>query len=91
MVHVEIIYIPIAGREPIRFAIALEQNSTVADALSISGIYQLHPQAKQCTVGIYSRVVPLDTIVCDGDRIELLRPLLLDPKEIRRVKARKSQ
>lgn len=35
-------------------------------------------------VGISGRVVPLDTLVLEGDRVELYSPLVADPKELRR-------
>ena len=39
-------------------------------------------------MGIFSRNVKLDTTVLDRDRIEIYRPLLADPKEIRRKRAK---
>ena len=38
-------------------------------------------------MGIYSRLVKLNDQLKDGDRIEIYRPLLADPKEIRRKRA----
>ena len=38
-------------------------------------------------VGIFSRSVKLTDMVNDGDRIEIYRPLIADPKEIRRQRA----
>ena len=40
-------------------------------------------------VGIFSRKVPLDHVLRDGDRIEIYRPLTADPKEMRRQRALK--
>jgi uncharacterized protein len=42
-------------------------------------------------VGIYGRVVPPGTIVRDGDRVEIYRPLVADPKELRRARAAKKR
>jgi putative ubiquitin-RnfH superfamily antitoxin RatB of RatAB toxin-antitoxin module len=42
-------------------------------------------------VGIYSKIVAKDTPLRDGDRIELYRPLAIDPKEKRRLLARKNK
>jgi putative ubiquitin-RnfH superfamily antitoxin RatB of RatAB toxin-antitoxin module len=39
-------------------------------------------------VGIFGRVVPLDEVLADGDRVELYRPLAADPKSARRARAR---
>jgi len=39
-------------------------------------------------VGIWGRVTPLDTLLRDRDRIEIYRPLTVDPKEARRLRYR---
>jgi putative ubiquitin-RnfH superfamily antitoxin RatB of RatAB toxin-antitoxin module len=41
-------------------------------------------------LGIYSRPVKLHDEVHDGDRVEIYRPLIADPKELRRQRAEKS-
>ncbi|MGE9527734.1 RnfH family protein, partial [Escherichia coli] len=41
-------------------------------------------------VGIYSRPVKLADVLQDGDRVEIYRPLIADPKELRRQRAEKS-
>jgi hypothetical protein len=38
-------------------------------------------------VGIFSRKVPLDHVLRDGDRVEIYRPLICDPKEMRKQRA----
>ena len=42
----------------------------------------------QQAVGIHSKPVALETLLLDGDRVEIYRPLLADPKERRRRKVR---
>lgn len=42
-------------------------------------------------VGIYGRRIELDHLLQEGDRIEIYRPLLNDPKEIRRRRAKQSK
>ena len=44
----------------------------------------------KAAVGIFSKHVSMDRVLNDGDRIEIYRPLLLDPKEARRKRAQKS-
>jgi putative ubiquitin-RnfH superfamily antitoxin RatB of RatAB toxin-antitoxin module len=41
-------------------------------------------------VGIYSRPVKLGDVLKEGDRVEIYRPLIADPKELRRQRAEKS-
>lgn len=88
MVTIEIVYIP-EEQAPIQMQCVLGDNSTVADALEASGIYQSHPETRGYKVGIFSKVVNLDCLLKPGDRIEIYRPLTLDPKEKRRQRARK--
>jgi putative ubiquitin-RnfH superfamily antitoxin RatB of RatAB toxin-antitoxin module len=65
----------------------LAPGATVAQAIDASGLRQqfaeiaLHP-----VVGIFSRKVPLDYVLNSGDRVEIYRPLLIDPKLSRRQK-----
>jgi hypothetical protein len=62
--------------------------TTVAQAIDASGVRQrfadigAHPP-----VGIFSGKVALDHVLASGDRVEIDRPLLLDPKQSRREKA----
>ena len=62
-------------------ALRLPQGSRVADALAAAGL------ASAEKFGIFGRVVGPDTPLADGDRVEVYRPLLLDPKEARRRRA----
>lgn len=64
-----------------RTALVLEEGATVRDALRASG-YALDEAA-----GIFGRRVPLDTVLADGDRVEVYRPLAMDPKQARRRRA----
>ena len=69
--------------------LALPAGSLVADALARSGIAGRHSEIDLATVavGIYGTRVGLDTLLADGDRVEIYRPLLIDPKERRRRRA----
>ncbi len=62
--------------------------ATVRQAIDASKILEALPRAFVLTqVGIFSRIVSLDEEVGEGDRVELYRPLKLDPKEARRQRA----
>lgn len=63
--------------------------STVAEAIEQSGIRSLFPglDIDPGGVGIFSRKVPLDHVLRAGDRVEIYRPLVADPKEVRRERA----
>jgi uncharacterized protein len=85
-IAVEVV-LALAQRQTVR-RLELPAGSTVADALAASGLAQAVGAGR---VGIYGRVVPPGTIVRDGDRVEIYRPLVADPKELRRARAAKKR
>ena len=68
----------------------LPDGATVADAIAESGIRDAWPdvEIRADRVGIFARKVSLDARLRDGDRVEIYRPLKIDPKEARRKRAR---
>jgi len=67
--------------------------ATLIDALRTSGVLQRHPHidlARQA-VGIWGRIRALDAPLKNGDRVEVYRPLQVDPKEARRRRQRLQQ
>ncbi|MHB8916172.1 MAG: RnfH family protein, partial [Thiobacillus sp.] len=62
---------------------------TVEGAIQQSGVLSQFPEIDLATnkVGIFSKLVPLTRVLRDRDRIEIYRPLIADPKEIRRQRA----
>jgi putative ubiquitin-RnfH superfamily antitoxin RatB of RatAB toxin-antitoxin module len=63
--------------------------TTVRDALALSGVASRYPQLDIAAgrIGIYGRVVAEDTVLRDGDRVEIYRSLIADPKQARRRRA----
>lgn len=63
--------------------------ATVAEAIEASGILQKYPQIDLATnkLGIFGKLVKADAVLRDRDRIEIYRPLIADPKEVRRKRA----
>lgn len=81
-------------------AIDVESGTTVYQAAELSGIVELFPDIDLAAVkmGIFGKVVakPQEQVLQAGDRVEIYRPLIIDPKESRKeraakVKARKAQ
>ena len=72
--------------------VTLEEGATVEEAIRASGLLTLRNDIDLAKnkVGIYSRPVKLGDSVKDGDRVEIYRPLIADPKELRRQRAEKS-
>lgn len=69
----------------------LPAGTTAADALRASGLAR-HLDAQtldSLTLGLWGRVCAPATVLRQDDRLELLRPLLVDPKEARRVRYRR--
>ena len=69
--------------------VTLPAGSTVAQAIEASGIVrEISGLVVDPTrLGIFSRKVTPDHVVGEGDRVEIYRPLTLDPKEARRRRA----
>jgi putative ubiquitin-RnfH superfamily antitoxin RatB of RatAB toxin-antitoxin module len=87
LLEVEVVYA--LPRRAWRVLLRLEPGSTVADAIERS---QLRLAIRDLVVddahvAIFGRAVTLATVLGPGDRVELLRPLQCDPKEVRRERA----
>ena len=87
MVRVEVVYAVPGGEDAV--SVTLAPGATAGDAVAASGILARHPDIDlgRQKLGIYGKVVPASAALADGDRVEIYRPLLLDPKEARRLKA----
>lgn len=72
-----------------RVELDVPKGTTIGAAIELSGVYARAPslQAGCLTVGIWNRVVGLEQVLNEGDRIEIYRPLSVDPKEGRRLRA----
>lgn len=91
MIHVEVVYaLPLEQRV---LTLVVNKNMTVEEILNQSGVLEFYPEIDLGVnkVGVFSRNVKLDAMVRDGDRIEIYRPLLADPKEIRRKRAEQAK
>jgi putative ubiquitin-RnfH superfamily antitoxin RatB of RatAB toxin-antitoxin module len=87
-IEIELVY---ASAERQRLlSIQADKGATVAEVISRSAIDQDFPDEDidDFAVGIWGKLVGRDHIVRDGDRIELYRPLQIDPREARRQLAR---
>ena len=89
MIHVEVAYA--TNEEQFVLPVELSVGATVAEAIQASGLLakvsDIEPGSAR--VGIFSRPASLDTVLQDGDRVEIYRPLLIDPKEARRQRAKR--
>ena len=67
----------------------IEPGTSPRDAVRQSEIKQHFPEIdlESCDIGVFGKSVRSDYDLVDGDRIEIYRPLIADPKEIRRQRA----
>lgn len=73
-------------------ALRVPRGTTAEEAIEQSGIRIRFPEIEpKPKIGIFSRKIPLDQELRDGDRVEIYRPLIADPKEIRRQQAEKDR
>jgi len=88
---VSVVYAGVAEQRVL--SVDVVEGATVEQALVASGLLALAPelQLDSMRVGIWNRSAKLDTVVRDGDRVEVYRPLVVDPKEARRIRAQVRQ
>ncbi|WP_025601009.1 RnfH family protein [Burkholderia sp. WSM2230] len=67
--------------------------ATLQQAIEASGILKRYPQIDLATqkVGVFGKLKPLDTVLADHDRVEIYRPLLVDPKVSRQRRVEKTR
>lgn len=90
MITVEFVHAGV-DRQLLR-AVDVPAGSTVQQALLLSGLGNEFPELdlEHCPVGIFGKVVSRERALEQGDRIEIYRALLADPKEVRRLRAAKA-
>jgi len=66
-----------------------EKALTVIEAVNESGIMDVYPELKgtKLKLGVFSKLAKEDTELHEGDRVEIYRPLIADPKEARKKRA----
>lgn len=70
----------------------MEPGSNAGDAVAASGLLERYALvAGDSQFGLAGRRIPPGQELRDGDRVELLRPLALDPREARRARARRNR
>ena len=86
-ISVEVVY-ALPERQAL-ITVSLPEGSTARQAIEASGIRERFPglDVESDDIGVFGRRVGPDHVLGDGDRVELYRPLLADPKEVRRRRA----
>lgn len=86
-VAVEVVYALLERQELVRLELAAGSN--VEQAIRASGLLQGFPEIDLAVnpVGIFGKLVSLAALLCNGDRVEIYRPLYADPRDMRRQRA----
>jgi hypothetical protein len=73
-------------------AVEVAEGATIEEAIRRSGILEAFPEIdlKQAKVGIFGRPATLGERMRDGDRAEIYRPLIAEPKDARRERAQRA-
>jgi putative ubiquitin-RnfH superfamily antitoxin RatB of RatAB toxin-antitoxin module len=90
-INIEVIYA--LPHEQVLLKVRAAQGATVAEAIRLSGILEKHPEIdlSKNKLGIYGKLSKADAILRDKDRVEIYRPLIADPKEVRRQRAQEGK
>jgi uncharacterized protein len=91
VIKVEVVYA--LPDEQKLFALEVEQGATVEQAIKQSGILEIYAEIdlQQNRVGIYGELVDLNTVLQNHDRVEIYRPLEIDPKTARKLRAARTE
>lgn len=89
-IHIEVVYGTSADQSLIELKVP--SGTTLIEAIRLSGITQQYPEIdlKNSVKGIFSKIAADDRVLQEHDRVEIYRPLKVDPKEARRERAMKS-
>jgi uncharacterized protein len=86
-IGVEVVYALPDEQRVVKLEVA--RGTTAGEAVRLSGLLESYPEIDPATarIGIHGRVVTREAVLNDGDRVEIYRPLIADPKQARRRRA----
>ncbi|MEZ5479497.1 MAG: RnfH family protein [Thiolinea sp.] len=86
-IAIEVVY-PLP-QEQLLFNVLVTEESTVREGIIASGVLERYPELnlEQLKVGIFGKLTPLNTPLRAKDRVEIYRPLIADPKAVRKERA----
>lgn len=89
-IRVAVLYSP-EPRDVHEWLVVLPPGATVLQALQACGLQAAFPDldVRSATVGVWGRKARLEQVLREGDRVEIYRPLKVDPKLARRERFRK--
>jgi hypothetical protein len=74
-------------------SLEVEEGTTIKEAIEASGVLDTYNQIDltRDKVGIFSKFATLETVLREKDRVEIYRPLIADPKKVRKERAAKGK
>lgn len=91
LLRVEVAYSPVPGQVDI-VPLQVPPGTRLLDAVQASGLCERHGlQANELRTGLWGRLHPADALLRDLDRVEIYRPLKVDPKEARRLRYKRAR
>jgi hypothetical protein len=86
-IQIEVTYAKPDRQDVVRLKVP--EGSTIQHAIEASGLARRYPEIDlaKAKVGIYGKLSRMDTVVRERDRVEIYRPLIADPKEVRKQRA----
>lgn len=74
-------------------ALEVDEGTTLKQAIELSGIIDTYPQIDltKDKTGIFGKITKLDVVLREKDRVEIYRPLIADPKQVRKERAAKGK
>ena len=86
-IKVEVLYA--LPHEQTLLNVVVPQGTTLSEAIKISGMQDKYPEIDLAVnkLGIFGKLSKPDVILRDKDRVEIYRPLIADPKEVRKKRA----
>jgi len=87
LISIEVVY-PLAHKQEI-FVVSLPEGASVRQAIEVSGVLQKYPEIDltKNKLGVFAKLAKPDSPLRDRDRVEIYRPLIADPKEVRKQRA----
>jgi len=91
ILRIEVVY-ALAGAQDVAL-VEVEEGARALGAVEASGVFARHPEidSSRLRLGRFGLEIRPDERVRDGDRIEILRPLVMGPMEARRLRARRKR
>ncbi|EKD74836.1 MAG: hypothetical protein ACD_44C00319G0001 [uncultured bacterium] len=85
-IQIEIVY-ALADKQTL-LTLEVSPTSTAKQALEDSGILKIHPEIclDKSPIGIFGKKIKLSDLLKPGDRLEIYRPLQIDPKKARKLR-----